>query len=146
MSRNLCRDFCPDCGPETKIKLSDLVGKPIEFRKYGRYSPTIGTKWICPKCGKVYFCHFRKFDTFWGELAEQFDKPTLNFGVPGHTREPNHHQGKFAIRIEGVAHETGCYEFDLSYYETYNDEGEGKDTEHPSWLCTKDDPFTRRET
>lgn len=55
MSRNLCTSSC--CG--NTVRLSDLRGKPIEFRRYHDAPPAIGTKWTCPDCGTVYFVIWR---------------------------------------------------------------------------------------
>lgn len=140
MSRNLCTDRC--CG--IAVKLSDLAGKPLEFRKYADYRPTVGTKWICPKCNKVYFVIIRTRDEVWGrDLKEQFDNDEVVF-CNGQHRMPNANKGQFAKRDgENNVHELGSYEFDLSYYETFNDEGEGVDTDDPSYMCTEDDELTR---
>jgi hypothetical protein len=51
MSRNLCTSKC--CG--NIVRLSDLRGKSIEFRRHGSYPPKIGTRWDCPTCGTAYF-------------------------------------------------------------------------------------------
>lgn len=55
MSRNLTTSKC--CG--NIVRLSDLRGKPIEFRRYGKYAPHIGTRWDCPTCKTVYFAWWR---------------------------------------------------------------------------------------
>ena len=51
MSRNLARGRC--C--EHTLRLSDFRGKPIEFRRYGKWPPVMGTRWECPSCKTVYF-------------------------------------------------------------------------------------------
>ena len=61
MSRNLCRSTC--CG--NTVRLSDLRGKPIEFRRYAKEPPNIGTRWDCPDCGTAYFVIWR--DGVWGD-------------------------------------------------------------------------------
>lgn len=145
MSRNLCKDQC--CGH--RIELSELVGKPLEFRKYYDYRPVPGVKWQCPTCNRVYFIIIRTGHDYWGKnLKEQFDKDEISFGN-GHVHE-NTNKGKFARRTKnfnGEEHieELGWYEFDMSFYESYNDEGEGKDIDNPAHLCTKDDEKTRRD-
>lgn len=66
MSRNLTTSSC--CG--NILRLSDLRGKPIEFRKYYKYAPRIGTKWTCPTCSTVYFAIWRSYDKYSGEADE----------------------------------------------------------------------------
>lgn len=56
MSRNLCQSSC--CG--YVLRLSDLRGKPIEFRRYYKSPPVIGTRWDCPTCKTVYFAWWRE--------------------------------------------------------------------------------------
>lgn len=55
MSRNLCRSTCCD----NTVRLSDLRGKPIEFRRYFKEPPNIGTRWDCPTCSTAYFAIWR---------------------------------------------------------------------------------------
>lgn len=55
MSRNLCTSSC--C--ENVVRLSDLRGKPIEFRQCHNDPPVIGTRWDCPSCGTAYFAWWR---------------------------------------------------------------------------------------
>ena len=55
MSRNLCCSTCCD----NIIRLSDLRGKPIEFRRYSKEPPEIGTRWDCPSCNIAYFAIWR---------------------------------------------------------------------------------------
>ncbi|MEG4149477.1 hypothetical protein [Microcoleus sp. Pol12B5] len=55
MSRNLCRSTCCD----NIVRLSDLRGKPIEFRRVHTDPPNIGTRWNCPTCGTAYFAIWR---------------------------------------------------------------------------------------
>lgn len=55
MSRNLGRSYC--C--ENFVRLEDMRGRPIEFRRYTKYSPHIGCRWDCPTCGTVYFAWWR---------------------------------------------------------------------------------------
>jgi len=143
MSRNLCKDKC--CG--NYVRLADLIGKPLEFRKYYDYRPVPGVKWTCPICNRVYFIHLRTGHTNWGDLKHQFENDTINYSN-GHIF-PNTNKGKFARRTKDhhgqeYIEELGWYEFDMSYYETYNDEGEGKETDDPAYLCTEDDERTRR--
>ena len=54
MSRNLCRSSCCD----NVVRLGDLRGKLIEFRKYFDSPPDIGTRWDCPTCKTAYFAHW----------------------------------------------------------------------------------------
>ena len=55
MSRNLCRSFC--CN--NTVRLSDLRGKLIEFRRFHTEPPHIGTRWDCPTCSTAYFAIWR---------------------------------------------------------------------------------------
>lgn len=55
MSRNLLSSSC--CG--NIVRLADLRGQPIEFRRYGSEPVAIGTKWICPSCQTAYFSIWR---------------------------------------------------------------------------------------
>ena len=145
MSRNLCKDQC--CGK--RINLADLVGQPLEFRKYYEYAPRPGVKWTCSTCHRTYFVWIRTGHTHWGEnLKHQFENDNINYG--NGEVHPNRSKGKYARRTknhrgEEYIEELGWYEFDMSFYETFNDEGEGKDTDDPPYLCTEDDERTRQE-
>lgn len=55
MSRNLHTSSC--CG--NIVRLEDLRGKPLEFRRYAREPVVIGTKWVCPSCNNAYFAWWR---------------------------------------------------------------------------------------
>jgi hypothetical protein len=63
MSRNLCRSICCD----NIVRLSDLRGKPIEFRRYSDEPPAIGTRWDCPTCDTAYFAWWR--DGVWDSAS-----------------------------------------------------------------------------
>lgn len=68
MSRNLGRSYC--C--ENIVRLEDMRGKPIEFRRYSKYAPHIGCRWQCPTCNTVYFAWWvedRNFSTFMIDLS-----------------------------------------------------------------------------
>jgi len=146
MSRNLCQDNC-DCGYVFGLK--DFIGKPVEFRKYYDYAPKMGTKLICPECGIVYFGYIRDGYDYWGR--EQSDRKKafldeIDYGN-GHIHT-NREKGKFVKQSTNHLGETyveslGFYQIDLSYYESYNDEGEGIETEKPAFICTEDDERTR---
>jgi len=154
MSRNLCSSFCVECG-HGPVRLSDLRGKPIEFRRYYSSAPELGCRWDCPNCGTAYFAIWRINEEFWSResLANgQWKDPV--YRLPDGSTHPNTEAGRFAIEntfsFGGVqqttATNTGCFTIDLSYYETYNDEpiydDEGsKDAirsgiEAPRHLCT----------
>lgn len=158
MSRNLCTSYCVECG-HGPVRLSDLRGKPIEFRRYGDYSPAIGCRWDCPDCGTAYFAIWRDKDEFWSrESLDNGQWKDPEFVLPDGRVFPNHEAGKFAVdrtyTLGGVerteVHNTGCFIIDLSYYETYNDEpiyddedGSKRDAirsgAEPPWhLCTDD--------
>lgn len=140
MSRNLCTSGC--CGVLAKI--GDLVGKPVEFRRYARYAPEMGTKWTCPKCGRDYFAIWRKKEEFWGKSSiNQAHLPMIDYGY-GQPRT-NTEQGRFYIEYEweGKTHreETGYFVIDLSYYESFNDEPGAalREGERPSYWCEQAD-------
>ena len=143
MSRNLCTSSC--C--ENVVRLEDIRGRPIEFRRYGRYAPTIGTRWDCPTCGTAYFVIWRHSDTFWGKegIRKGYHKADIidyaaEYGR-GSDPRPNEYKGRFFIEsnFQGETHveETGTFTLDLSYYESYNDEHSySKDvTSKPAHLC-----------
>ena len=121
MSRNLGTSSCPKCG--YTVRLSDIRGKTIEFRKHGPYAPVLGCRFDC-SCGEVYFAMWRREDNYWDQytLARgEWLQPFLPLGED--QTIPNHQQGRFAadIGLHG-AENTGCFTIDLSYYATYNDE------------------------
>lgn len=138
MSRNLCTSSCVDCGHT--FRLSDLRGKPVEFRQYGPYAPVLGVKVVC-KCERAYFAAWRYEDTVW-------DHPSLRDGswkspvyMIGSVTLNNRHAGRFAFEDKsGNVYNTGAWSIDLSYYESYNDEpgaplAPGED---PAHLCLGD--------
>lgn len=148
MGSNRCSSKC-DCGYQ--FNLGSFRGQFIEFRKTSDYAPIMGCKLICPCCNKVYFGWIRHEHEFWGrESLDQFDQEFIHCHILG-TRK-NHNRGKFAKRItippilndgksEEKAIELGCNEIDTAYYESGRDEGEGIDTETPSYLFTDDTDF-----
>jgi hypothetical protein len=101
--------------------LSDIRGKPIEFRQYGKYAPQLGCRFDC-HCGEVYFAIWRAQEQFWGRKAlsdGSWKKPTLD--INGYEFDNNEH-GKFAIEHASHTEETGVFTIDLSHYAAYNDE------------------------
>ena len=119
MSRNLCTSSCEIC--ERTVRLSDLRGKPIEFRQYGPYAPEMGCRFDC-ECGEVYFAIWRKKSVFWGkEAIENGAWKASSYWINEH-EFPNDEHGRFAIERNGYVEETGCFTIDLSHYATYNDE------------------------
>lgn len=118
MTTNLMTDKC--CG--IQVKLEDLVGKPIEFRRCGRYAPQIGTRWDCPKCGTAYFVLWTHRPQFWGYEGRR-QALNDNIRLPSGKVIPNRHKGRFIVEGEfGTPIETGVFELDLSYYESFRDE------------------------
>lgn len=134
MSRNLGKSSCVECnyGP---VRITDLAGKPLEFRRYAKFRPEMGVHWDCPDCGTAYFAYIRMYDKFWaqdqlttGEWKQDY------ITLPNGTLEKNKHKGKFAyeartlefLRKPGdpatTTMQTGCFVIDLSYYESFNDE------------------------
>jgi hypothetical protein len=151
MSRNLCTSVCPKCS--YTLKLSDVRGKPVEFRRYGKYAPTLGVRFDC-ECGEVYFVAWRSKDAYWSRESldsGEWKKPVLEYGG---RQFPNQHQGKFAFETPAfmdpdrvLVQNTGVFTLDLSHYETYDDEpmedGPEKTaiqrSEQQPWhLCTDD--------
>lgn len=54
MSRNLCTEECPECGHEWP-EMTDLIGRPLELRRYFDREPVVpGVRWDC-ECGTAYF-------------------------------------------------------------------------------------------
>lgn len=158
MSRNLCTSSCPKCGYQ--VKLSDMRGKPVEFRRYGPYAPEIGVRFDC-QCGEVYFLMWHHRHEFWSDPSKAFDDEL----VYGRTVIPNTDKGKFVsvteFRGEKRYSNTGFFDLDLSYYESFNDEkiwtDNGNDfvavdavkrilagTLEPGDLCTDDAADTQR--
>lgn len=141
MASNLARSGC--CG--NVVRLADLRGRPIEFRRSGPYAPQIGTRWDCPACDTAYFAFWRSYDRYWGE-AERADSEGTWIGEQFH---PNTERGRFVTETsspltgERRLEETGCFVIDLAYYATGRDEAYGEDLTHtsgrePGRLCTDD--------
>ena len=138
MSTNLSRSQC-DCGHQ--FTLGSFRGQKIEFRKYARFAPRCGCKLVCPECKKVYFGCVNHTHDYWNECIDDFDKREIS--IINNKTIKNRHINKFAVRINGCATSLGANSISLSYYDTYSDEGEGKDTENPYGLFTEDtDPLT----
>lgn len=124
MSRNLTTSSC--CG--NVVRLSDVLGKPLEARRYFKYAPDFGTRWDCPSCGTAYFVIIHRRDQFWSDPIRAFDDD-LGYDGQGNAI-PNRERGRFVFATESnpfgkgeVRYEqTGCFTLDLSYYESYNDE------------------------
>ena len=70
MSRNLGQSSC--CN--TVARLSDMRGKPVEFRRYNNGMVHIGVKWACPECGTLYFLswHDRTYQAERGRYVSRF--------------------------------------------------------------------------
>ena len=152
MSRNLGTSYCIECG-YGPLKLDDLRGKPIEFRRYFSYVPALGCRWDCPRCNTAYFAIWSVTEEFWSRESlnnGQWKDPVYH--LPDGSTYPNSTAGRFAVEntssfggvTQTTVHNTGCFTIDLSYYETYNDEpmddGEDKDAirrseAHPWHLC-----------
>lgn len=47
-----------------------MRGKPIEFRRYGKEPPHIGTRWDCPECQTAYFVIWR--DAIWSSYGSGY--------------------------------------------------------------------------
>lgn len=146
MSRNLCTSKCCD----NIVRLSDLRGKPIEFRQYYQYAPEIGCRWDCPTCKTAYFAIWRHNDSYWGLNSNIIDREeAIQFALTGEFHAPNgqiiksENAGKYLIKREWQGkvqyEETGTFTIDLSFYESYNDEPGNKDEmQSPRHLCTDD--------
>lgn len=135
-----------DCGHQ--FNLGSFRGQAVEFRQVGDYAPQMGCKLICPACGKVYFGWIRHEFSYWGDKSlQEFDQDTIR--APDGKVYPNEAKGKFAKRIECPGFLNGCgsterivhlglNQIDTAYYETFRDEGEGVDTNDPSYLFAAD--------
>lgn len=155
MSTNLCRDTC-DCG--YRFCLEDFRGQPVEFRQYGRFVPNMGVKLTCPVCAKVYFGWIRSSTEFWGEprtaLEAQSRFPRrIEQDEDGEYTNLNELRGSFVYTTPSDwtssystprVLETGYYEIDLAYYESYSDEGVGIDTLTPNCLFEGVDSLPHR--
>jgi len=124
MARNLGTSECQKC--DYKVRLSDIRGKPVEFRRYGPYAPVIGVRFDCA-CGEVYFASFGVEYKVWSRDAlasGAWKEETLRF--PNGVAMKNVNCGRFAVErvFKGQVHaeNTGAFTVDLSYYETYDDE------------------------
>ena len=116
MSRNLCTSTCPDCPGKYTVTLMDIIGKPLEARRYGPYAPSFGTKWTCPGCRTAYFVIIRQGDKFWASTWDAHN--AVDFGG-----NPNPNRGRFVHKYpDGHEEQTGYFVLDLSYYESFNDE------------------------
>jgi hypothetical protein len=116
VSRNLATSTCVTEGcPRSgqPVRLTDLIGKPLEARRHGPYAPTVGVRYDCPGCGTAYFAWVRHYDTFWSRPYDA-DKPV---NAAGHS---NLEQGRFVTPDR--REQTGCFVVDLSYWSTFNDE------------------------
>ncbi len=145
MSSNLCQDNCVKCGHV--FTLGSFRGQPIEFRQRGQYVPQMGCKLVCP-CGMVYFGYIRTDHKYWSNPEDAFSEYVCGAHRFGISRK-NEYFGKFARRYKHAdGRETfmdlGYYQIDLSYYESFNDEGEGVDSAKPGYLFAKEDDETTR--
>lgn len=59
MSRNLARSTCVECDNNGPVRLTDLIGEPVEFRSLGNSPPEMGARWDCPQCDRAYFAIWR---------------------------------------------------------------------------------------
>lgn len=125
MSRNLATSKCVKCFH--KFTLSDLRGKPIEFRRYGPYPPEMGCRVDCP-CGAVYFAFIRMDYKFW-------PKECLDSGEWKDGSRDKSVDGRFARETHYGAENTGCFTIDLSHYDSFNDEEGDGDMDNPAHLC-----------
>ena len=125
MSRNLGTSKCPNCG--YKFTIDDLRGKPIEFRRYSKFTPKMGCRLDC-KCGEVYFSYLHYEHTYWSREA-------LLSGDWENKEKYPEFAGKFAAEGFMGPYNTGCFTIDLSYYDSYNDEKGDGDMENPWHLC-----------
>lgn len=133
MARNLGKSFC-DCG--RVFKLSDLRGKPIEFRRYAHYIPQMGCKVECDQCGEVYFAYIHRTEQYW-------DERSIKDGSWKDVRKHHDMAGRFAIEFDSKifgksVSQTGAFTIDLSYYDSYNDEKTYEKPEKPWHLCEDD--------
>jgi len=143
MSRNLCTDRCESCN--YRLLLSDIQGKPVEFRKYGPYPPQMGVRFDC-QCGKVYFVWYQRVDKYWGNPEDAYKD---HYTRPDGTTYPNKEKGRFVHKTQSWqgkerVEDTGFFRLDLSYYQTFNDED--SETEGEPWYqMLGEDEDTRLE-
>jgi hypothetical protein len=105
MARNLCTSSC--CG--NVVRLSDLRGKPIEFRRYDANPPVLGTRWNCPSCNTAYFACWKEGTKFAIDLFfyESFDNEhdyddalmALDVGIEPDVRESQNPMAKDTIQV-----------------------------------------------
>lgn len=72
MSRNLLQSSC--CG--NILRLVDLRGQAIQFRRYTKEPVVIGCKWTCPTCHTNYFARWQ--DVVW---TGGYDEETPKFAI-----------------------------------------------------------------
>jgi hypothetical protein len=110
MSRNIASSSCCD----NVVKLADLAGRTIEFRRYGKLAPHIGVRWDCPSCDTAYFVIWKRYDKFWDRPEESQKDQLLDYsGQPYY----NDYKGKFASLEDGKLTDTGAFSLVLSYYD-----------------------------
>lgn len=95
------------------VRLSNLVGKTIEFRQFGKSAPQMGAKWTCPSCDVDYFVYWVRNERFWNSPEESKEKTLLNSqGFP----YINDYQNQFVVKNKGVLQDTGYFTFILTFY------------------------------
>lgn len=132
MATNLCRDTCERCG--YKVMLSDIRGKPVEFRRNSVYAPYAGVRFDC-QCGAIYFVWFERSHEYWDDPHEAYVDPfyLLSDGTPYPNKEKGRFVRKTTFRGEEKIEQTGYYRIDMAYYASFRDE-DGPDPENPSRL------------
>lgn len=96
------------------VKLSDLVGKPTEFRQYKNYAPTIGVKWICPSCNTEFFAKWKQIDKFWDNVDDANQLQLLSNNGETYL---NQYCGKYVTKENGKNKDTGAFSILLELYD-----------------------------
>lgn len=145
MSRNLATSTCVDCDNTTPVRLTDLIGEPIEFRALGNSPPEMGTKWNCPQCDRAYFVIWRPAqwdhnktvtEENWDEIQQDPHMSQL-MGQFDSYEDFKKHYGVPMNANSGAEYWSAGFVLDLSYYESYNDEP-GSDPDERRGLVTGD--------
>ncbi len=123
MSRNRSQSGC--C--KNIIHLSDLRGKPIEFRQYSeKQPPVLGTRWDCPTCGTAYFAWWEgaKWEGGWGGRGGNWGRFNIDTSYYETFNDEPLYEGQeysgkpwFLCEDDATDHQTvhlpyGFYEFD----------------------------------
>lgn len=127
MSRNLATSTCVDCDNPEPVRLTDLIGKPVEFRSLGNSPPEMGARWDCPKCDRAYFAIWRPatWDHSKYVTRENFDILQADPAFPLQFDSYETMKRAYGVPLDansGSEFWSAGFVIDLSYYESFNDE------------------------